>query len=86
MNSLLAEVDESKRIVTVEDTPEFQIRNPNRMHIHMERAEGDEQITPKDVVDVVVRATPDGPSDRRNQHHQTPPWHSNSWRRATSTT
>ena len=62
MNTLLKEVDENKRIVTVEDTPEFEVHNPNRMHIHMERGEDGKRsgITPKDVVDVVVRATPDG--------------------------
>ena len=61
LNRLLEEVDQSLRIVTVQDTPELRVPGDNRMHILMERGEGEaEGISPRDVIDAVVRSTPDG--------------------------
>ena len=63
LNRLLEEVDEDKRIVTVEDTPEFRVSNENRMHLLMARGEeeqGRRRMDARTVVDVVVRARPDG--------------------------
>jgi type IV secretion system protein VirB11 len=59
MNSMAKRLSPKLRIITVQDTPEIHLDQPNHIHIVMSRNGETNQFTYKSVVDLVVRSTPD---------------------------
>ena len=59
MNEMLRRISEKLRIITVQDTPEISLEQPNHLHIMMSRQGLMNEFTYKHVVDLCVRATPD---------------------------
>ena len=65
LNMLLGEIDESLRVVTVEDTPELIVHNPNRLRLIVEKdpppkdAPADGSLDGRRIIDLVTRLTPD---------------------------
>ena len=59
MNSMAQKLSKKLRIITVQDVPEINLVQPNRLHIMMPRAGSINDFTYKSVVDLVVRTTPD---------------------------
>ncbi|MBO7483878.1 MAG: Flp pilus assembly complex ATPase component TadA [Alphaproteobacteria bacterium] len=59
LNNMIKLLDEHKRILTIEDTRELIITQPNRVHIVMPRTEAANTFTYKNVIDLAVRFTPD---------------------------
>lgn len=59
LNNMIKLLDEHKRILTIEDTRELIVTQPNRVHIVMPRTELTNTFTYKNVIDLAVRFTPD---------------------------
>lgn len=59
LNNMIKLLDEHKRILTIEDTRELIVSQPNRVHIVMPRTELTNTFTYKNVIDLAVRFTPD---------------------------
>ena len=59
LNNMLKILDEHKRIITIEDTRELIVHQPNRVHLVLARTEANNKFDYKQVVDLVVRFTPD---------------------------
>ena len=64
LNRLLDEVNPNLRIMTVEDARELRVRNPNRVHLLIDRNALPHQETPgrlsgRSAIDALVRMTPD---------------------------
>lgn len=59
LNRLIEYLDENKRIITIEDTRELKVHQPNRVHIIMSRTDQSNDFTYPDVRDLIVRMTPD---------------------------
>lgn len=56
---LIDRLDRNLRIVTVEDTREIVVPHVNHCHVMLDRAGSSNNFTYKDVVDLIVRMTPD---------------------------
>lgn len=59
LNKIIAMLPQNLRIVTVEDTSEIKVNQPNHMHVLMNRSNQSNKFDYKSVVDLVVRMTPD---------------------------
>lgn len=59
LNDLISYIPRSKRILTVEDTRELLVPHRNRLHLLVSRTQGLIPITYNDILDLVVRMTPD---------------------------
>ncbi len=59
LNNMIKILDEHKRIVTIEDTRELIVHQKNRVHLLLSRTEANNKFDYKQVVDLVVRFTPD---------------------------
>lgn len=59
MNSLIRMLDKRLRILTVEDTSEISIPQPNHYHVLLNRSGQANLMTYQHVVDLIVRSTPD---------------------------
>ena len=59
LNNLLKILDIHKRILTIEDTRELLVPHPNRVHVVLSRTEQTNGLTYANVIDLVVRFTPD---------------------------
>lgn len=59
MNSLIRMLDKRLRILTVEDTSELSVPQPNHYHVLLNRSGQANQMTYQNVVDLIVRSTPD---------------------------
>lgn len=59
LNNMIKLVDMHKRILTIEDTRELIIPQPNRVHIVLPRTDQTNGLTYPRVIDLVVRFTPD---------------------------
>lgn len=59
LNKIIGMLPQNLRIVTVEDTSEIRVSQPNHMHILMNRSGQSNKFDYKSVVDLVVRMTPD---------------------------
>ena len=59
LNNMLKILDEHKRIITVEDTRELIVHQPNHVHLVLARTEANNKFDYRQVVDLVVRFTPD---------------------------
>lgn len=59
LNWLVENLDPTKRILTLEDTRELRVLQPNRVHIVMSRTGQSNMLTYPAVRDLVVRMTPD---------------------------
>lgn len=59
LNNMVKLLDERKRILTIEDTRELIIHNPNRVHLVLSRTELSNNFDYKNVIDLAVRFTPD---------------------------
>lgn len=59
LNRLISYLDQKKRIVTVEDTRELKVTQPNRVHIIMSRTDQSNMFTYNHVRELLVRMTPD---------------------------
>ena len=59
MNSMLRRLDSRLRILSVQDTPEINLEQPNHLHIMMQRQGAATGFTYKSVVDLITRSTPD---------------------------
>jgi type IV secretion system protein VirB11 len=59
MNNLIKMLKMNLRVLTVEDTSELSVPQPNHYHILMNRSGQSNAMTYKDVVDLLVRSTPD---------------------------
>lgn len=58
-NVLLSSIPMSSRIITVQDTLELNIQQPNHFHILMPRQGSNPHFTYSQVIDVLMRTTPD---------------------------
>lgn len=59
MNALIRMLNPKLRIVTVEDTSEISVPQPNHFHVLMNRSGQANKMDYKSVVDLIVRTTPD---------------------------
>lgn len=59
LNNLLKILDIHKRIITIEDARELLVPHPNRVHVVVSRTEQTNNFSYKDIIDLVVRFTPD---------------------------
>lgn len=59
LNNMLKLLDEHKRIITIEDTRELIVHQKNRVHLVLARTEANNKFDYAQVVDLVVRFTPD---------------------------
>ena len=59
LNNMIKLVDMHKRILTIEDTRELIIPQPNRVHVVLPRTDQTNGFTYQRVIDLVVRFTPD---------------------------
>ncbi|WP_262266975.1 ATPase, T2SS/T4P/T4SS family [Microvirga yunnanensis] len=59
LNRLVSFLDDRKRILTVEDTREIRVLQPNRVHILMSRTQQANKFDYRAVRDLIVRMTPD---------------------------
>lgn len=59
LNKIIGMFPDNLRIVTVEDTSEIKVKQPNHMHILMNRSGQSNLFSYKSVVDLIVRMTPD---------------------------
>ncbi|MCK5296730.1 MAG: Flp pilus assembly complex ATPase component TadA [Alphaproteobacteria bacterium] len=59
LNNLLKTIDPHMRIISVEDTRELLIPNPNRIHLVLSRTEQTNDLDYPKVIDLIVRMTPD---------------------------
>jgi len=60
LNACLRQVSECERIVTIEDTREVRLRQPNRVHLLSSRgAQGRAQVTPQQLIEASLRLRPD---------------------------
>jgi type IV secretion system protein VirB11 len=59
LNRLIQYIDPAKRIITVEDTRELRVNQPNRVHVVMSRTGQANRMTYHSVRDLIVRMTPD---------------------------
>ena len=59
LNNMIQLLDEHKRIITIEDTRELIVKQPNHVHLVVSRTETTNNFTYANVIDLVVRFTPD---------------------------
>lgn len=59
LNNLLKILDIHKRIITIEDARELLVPHPNRVHVVVSRTEQTNTFDYKDIINLVVRFTPD---------------------------
>lgn len=59
LNNLLKTIDPELRIVTVEDTRELLVPQPNHVHVVLSRTDQTNRMTYARVIDLCVRLTPD---------------------------
>ena len=59
LNNLLKLLDIHKRVITVEDTRELNVPQPNHVHIVLSRTEQTNSMDYSKVIDLIVRFTPD---------------------------
>ena len=64
LNMLLSEVDDHLRVLTIEDTPELRVMNPNRIFLAIgseleSGAKPDGRLTSAQIVHLTLRSTPD---------------------------
>lgn len=59
LNNVIKLLDIHKRILTIEDVRELKVPHPNRVHIVMPRTESTNEFSYANVIDLVVRFTPD---------------------------
>lgn len=60
LNALLREIDDQERIITVEDTSEVRLRQPNRLGLIAAKGElGEARITITDLLEAALRMRPD---------------------------
>ena len=59
LNNMIKLLDEHKRILTIEDTRELIVKQPNHVHLVVSRTEATNNFTYANVIDLVVRFTPD---------------------------
>lgn len=59
LNRLIRYIDQSRRILTVEDTRELRVTQPNRVHVVMSRTGQANEMSYPAVRDLIVRMTPD---------------------------
>jgi type IV secretory pathway ATPase VirB11/archaellum biosynthesis ATPase len=58
LNKLLTEIPHDERIITVEDTREVHIPHKNRVHLLVPRNEGSNKVGYAEVIDALMRMTP----------------------------
>ncbi|MBO4285479.1 MAG: Flp pilus assembly complex ATPase component TadA [Alphaproteobacteria bacterium] len=59
LNNLLKILDPHKRVITIEDTRELIVPHKNRVHLVMSRTGQTNEMNYSDIIDLVVRFTPD---------------------------
>jgi len=60
LNACLREVAPSERLITVEDTREVQLIQPNRVHLLASRGgQGQAKVTPQELIEACLRLRPD---------------------------
>ncbi|MEM8772417.1 MAG: P-type DNA transfer ATPase VirB11 [Pseudomonadota bacterium] len=60
LNALLREIGDAERVITVEDTPEVQLQQPNRLGLLAVKGEmGEARINMNDVLEAALRMRPD---------------------------
>ena len=59
LNHILTLIDQSSRVITVEDAREIRVPQKNRVHFVLSRTEQNNQMTYARILDLVVRMTPD---------------------------
>lgn len=59
LNNLLKILDPHKRVITIEDTRELIVPHKNRVHLVMSRTGQTNEMNYADIIDLVVRFTPD---------------------------
>jgi type IV secretion system protein VirB11 len=59
LNAALKVIDERERIITIEDTREVKLRQPNALHLLASRgAQGQARVTPQDLLEACLRLRP----------------------------
>ena len=59
LNAIVDYIPKEKRVITVEDVREVILQQPNRVHLVVSRNEGANNIGYNEILDAVVRLTPD---------------------------
>ena len=59
LNNILTLLPENMRVITVEDARELIVPQKNHVHLLLSRTQQTNQFTYKDVIDLIVRMTPD---------------------------